>query len=83
MRIKKASSIEIESTLRETTAALADAAMKAGMRDGNVRMETDPIVMQNMGNDALLLIEKMFDLDIGVNCVHEGVSRWLRNALLG
>jgi tetratricopeptide (TPR) repeat protein len=83
LRIKKASSIEIESTLRETTAALADAAMKAGMRDGNVRMETDPIVMQNMGNDALLLIEKMFDLDIGVNCVHEGVSRWLRNALLG
>ena len=83
LRIKKAQSMEIDSVLNETTIVLAEAATAAGMRSGPVNLDTDRQVLENIDEEALVILEKMFDLEIGVNCVNEGVSRWLRNALLG
>ena len=75
--------MEIDSVLNETTIVLAEAATAAGMRSGPVNLDTDRQVLENIDEEALVILEKMFDLEIGVNCVNEGVSRWLRNALLG
>ena len=86
IRLRKPGNDKIVSVLKEIAEVLKASAMKAGMRpasdDGDV-MEFYLKVISMIDDEALLVLEKLFDIDLGINAVNEGVSRWLRYCLLG
>ena len=82
--MRKPGNDKIVGVLKEIAEVLKASAMKAGMRpasDGDV-MEFYLKVISMIDDEALLVLEREFDIDLGINAVNEGVSRWLRYCLL-
>ena len=72
--------------MKEIADVLISSAAKAGMRPSNDDIDTIALyakILDTLDDEALLLLEKLFDVDQGVIGVHEGISRWLRYCLLG
>ena len=72
--------------MKEIAEVLKSSAEQAGMRSPSDDIDTVALygkIVDTLDDEALLLLEKLFDVDQGAIGVHEGISRWLRYCLLG
>jgi len=86
IRLRRPSNDKIVDVLKEIAEVLKLSAVKAGMRpphDTGDIVEFYGKIINLIDEESLLVLEKVFDVDSGINAVNEGVSRWLRYCLLG
>ena len=86
IRLKRPENDRIVVIMKEIAEVLKSSAEQAGMRSPSDDIDTVALygkIVDTLDDEALLLLEKLFDVDQGAIGVHEGISRWLRYCLLG